>query len=57
MKKNDFLTLDDVKSMIAAQMTEEMLLDTLGLDIFELVELLENEITEKWDDVIAQLYE
>lgn len=57
MKKNDFLTLDDVKSMIAAQMTEEMLLDTLGLDIFELVELLEDEITEKWDDVIAQLYE
>lgn len=57
MKANNLLTLEELKERVAAQFDEEMLLDILGLDIYDLVEALEEHIVENWDDVVKELYD
>lgn len=44
------MTIDDIKLQIAAQMEEVELLDFLGIDIEELIELLSDKIVEQQAD-------
>lgn len=49
------LTLEELKQRLRAQFDETMLLDALGLDINDLVELLEDQIAEHYEELSAQL--
>lgn len=51
------ITLTELKALVAAQMTEELLLETLELDIFDLVDILEEQIEENFDAVLKELYD
>lgn len=57
MRKNDLLTLDEIKERIKVQFDEELLLDILGLDITELVDILEEQIEDNIEDILRHLYE
>lgn len=57
MKPNDLLSLEDVKLRLATQVSETELIDLLGLDIHMLIDALEEQILESWDDIIEELYE
>lgn len=57
MKGNDFLTLEEIKELIAVQMEPDALLDILGIDMDDLVELLEEQIEDNLDEVLKHLYD
>lgn len=57
MKSNSLITLEELKELIAAQMTEEELIAALQLDIFDLVDILEEQIQDNREEVLKELYD
>lgn len=51
------VTLNELKERLAGQFSELELLDALGIDIFELVDILEEQIQDNFDDLIDRLYD
>jgi len=54
---NNEVTLEELKSLIAQQWDETILLDILGLDMNDLVDLLEDQIAENYEKVLEQLHD
>lgn len=57
MKGSDFLTLEEIKELIAVQLEPDALLDMLGVDMDDLVDFLEEKIEDNLDEVLKHLYD
>lgn len=51
------LTINELKERLAHQLDEVTLLDLLGLDIHDLVDILEDHIIENYDKLSDYLYD
>lgn len=44
--------IDDLKELVAARLDIDEFLDIIGYTLYELVEALEEEINEHWDELV-----